>query len=67
LSENTGFAAHLCQDGARICNDLGIMRVCLETQVMHRLEECLDEIAARAVANATEGQRDQRQEGVSLQ
>jgi hypothetical protein len=55
------------QVGARICNGLGIMRACLELQVMHRLEERMDEIAKRAVANATELKRDQREEGVSLQ
>jgi hypothetical protein len=43
------------------------MRACLELQVMHRLEERMDEIAKRVVANATELKRDQREEGVSLQ
>ena len=52
--------------GARICNGLGIMRACLETQTLQKIEERMDEIADRAVANATERQRDQR-EGVSLQ
>ena len=42
------------QVGARICNGLGIMRACLETQTMERLEERMDEIADRAVANAGE-------------
>ena len=54
------------QVGARICNGLGIMRACLETQTLQKIEERMDEIADRAVANATERQRDQR-EGFSLQ
>jgi hypothetical protein len=54
------------QVGARICNGLGIMRACLETQTLQKIEERMDEIADRAVANATERQRDQR-EGVSVQ
>jgi hypothetical protein len=45
---------------------LGIMRACLETQTLQRIEARMDEIADRAVANATERQRDQR-EGLSLQ
>ncbi len=53
------------QVGARICNGLGIMRACLEMQVIQRIEARVDEIAERAVANATGRQRDQR-EGVSL-
>jgi hypothetical protein len=50
------------QVGARICNGLGIMRACLETQTMERLEERMDEIADRAVANASD-----RTQGVALQ
>ena len=42
------------QVGARICNGLGIMRACLETATLERLEGRLDEIAERAVFNATE-------------
>src|SRR6516165_4677087 len=30
--------------GARICNGLGIMRACLETATLERLEERLDEL-----------------------
>ena len=32
------------QLGARICNGLGIMRACLETATLERLEERLDEL-----------------------
>ena len=52
------------QVGARICNGLGIMRACLETQTLQKIEERMDEIADRAVADATERQR---REGISLQ
>jgi hypothetical protein len=54
------------QVGARICNGLGIMRACLETQVMQRIEERMDEIADRAVANAADRRSDQSQD-VTLQ
>jgi hypothetical protein len=47
-------------------NGLGIMRACLETQKLERIEECVDEMADRAVANAAQRHRDQR-EGRSLQ
>jgi len=50
------------QVGARICNGLGIMRACLETQTMERLEERMDEIADRAMADAAD-----RTQGVALQ
>ena len=33
------------QVGARICNGLGIMRACLETQKLEQLEARMDEIA----------------------
>jgi hypothetical protein len=33
--------------GARICNGLGIMRACLETQKLEQLEARMDEIADR--------------------
>jgi hypothetical protein len=36
------------QVGARICNGLGIMRACLETQKLEQLEARMDEIADRA-------------------
>jgi hypothetical protein len=42
------------------------MRACLETQTLQKIEKRMAEIADRAVANATERQRDQR-EGLSLQ
>ena len=35
------------QVGARICNGLGIMRACLETQKLEQLEARMDEIADR--------------------
>jgi hypothetical protein len=35
------------QVGARICNSLGIMRACLETQKLEQLESRMDEIADR--------------------
>jgi len=35
------------QVGARICNGLGIMRACLETQKLEQLEARMDEIANR--------------------
>src|SRR5215831_15952396 len=33
--------------GARICNGLGIMRACLETQKLEQLEARMDEVADR--------------------
>jgi hypothetical protein len=45
------------QVGARICNGLGIMRACLETQTIQRVEERVDEIAERVAAGASEHQR----------
>jgi hypothetical protein len=33
------------QDGARICNGLGIMRACLETQKLEQLEARMSEIS----------------------
>ena len=32
------------QDGARICNGLGIMRACLETATLERIEGRLDQL-----------------------
>ena len=49
------------QVGARICNGLGIMRACLETQKLQQIEERVDEMAHRAVANAAQRHRDQRE------
>jgi hypothetical protein len=43
------------QDGARICNGLGIMRACLEQQKLEKLESRMDEIANRLARNATAG------------
>ena len=40
-----GPLGNLNQVGARICNGLGIMRACLETQKLEQLEARMDEIA----------------------
>jgi hypothetical protein len=56
------------QVGARICNGLGIMRACIETQTLQKIEKRMDELADRAVANATERlSLGDQHEGVSLQ
>jgi len=41
------------QVGARICNGLGIMRACLETQKLEHLEARMDEIADRVARKRT--------------
>jgi len=41
------------QVGARICNGLGIMRACLETQKLEQLEPRMDEIADRVARDRT--------------
>jgi hypothetical protein len=41
------------QVGARICNGLGIMRACLETQKLEQLESRMDEIADRVAHERT--------------
>jgi hypothetical protein len=41
------------QVGARICNGLGIMRACLETQKLEQLEARMDEIAERVARDRT--------------
>ena len=41
------------QAGARICNGLGIMRACLETQKLEQLEARMDEIADRIAHERT--------------
>ena len=41
------------QVGARICNGLGIMRACLETQKLEQLEARMDEIADRVARGRT--------------
>src|SRR5215831_11089160 len=43
------------QVGARICNGLGIMRACLETQKLEQLEARIDEIAHRVARDRTNG------------
>ena len=46
------------QVGARICNGLGIMRACLETQKLEQLEARMDEIADRVARNRTNASRE---------
>src|SRR5262245_66488442 len=46
------------QVGARICNGLGIMRACLETQKLEQLEVRMDEIADRVARNRTNAVRE---------
>src|SRR5215813_10875331 len=46
------------QVGARICNGLGIMRACLETQKLEQLEARMDEIADRVARNRTNAARE---------
>jgi hypothetical protein len=46
------------QVGARICNGLGIMRACLETQKLEQLEARMDEIADRIAHERTGAARD---------
>jgi hypothetical protein len=46
------------QIGARICNGLGIMRACLETQKLEQLEARMDEIADRVARNRTNAARE---------
>jgi hypothetical protein len=46
------------QVGARICNGVGIMRACLETQKLERLESRMDEIADRVARHRTTAARE---------
>jgi hypothetical protein len=46
------------QVGARICNGLGIMRACLETQKLEQLEARMDEIADRIARDRTNAARE---------
>jgi hypothetical protein len=46
------------QVGARICNGLGIMRACLETQKLEQLEARMDEIADRVARDSTNAARE---------
>jgi hypothetical protein len=48
------------QVGARICNGLGIMRACLETQKLEKLEGRMDEIAERVARDRTRPAHDRR-------
>jgi hypothetical protein len=46
------------QVGGRICNGLGIMRACLETQKLEQLEARMDEIADRIAHERTGAARE---------
>jgi hypothetical protein len=46
------------QVGARICNGLGIMRACLETQKLEQLESRMDEIVDRVAHERTGAARE---------
>jgi hypothetical protein len=46
------------QVGARICNGLGIMRACLETQKLEQLEARMDKIADRVAHERTGAARE---------
>jgi len=46
------------QVGGRICNGLGIMRACLETQKLDQLEARMDEIAHRVARDRTNAARE---------
>jgi hypothetical protein len=46
------------QVGARICNGLGILRTCLETQKLEQLEARMDEIADRVAHERTGAARE---------
>jgi glutamate synthase domain-containing protein 2 len=48
------------QVGARICNGLGIMRACLETQKLEQLEARMDEIADRVAHERTGAAHDRK-------
>ena len=50
------------QVGARICNGLGIMRACLETQKLEQLEARMDEIADRVAHERTNSSRRARED-----
>jgi len=49
------------QVGGRICNGLGIMRACLETQKLEQLESRMDEIADRVARDRTNAARERDQ------
>jgi hypothetical protein len=49
------------QVGARICNGLGIMRACLETQKLEQLEARMDEIADRVARDRPNAAHDRKQ------
>ena len=46
------------QVGARICNGLGIMRACLETQKLEQLEARMDEMTDRVARYKTNAARE---------
>jgi hypothetical protein len=51
------------QVGAQICNGLGIMRACLETQKLEQLESRMDEIADRVAHERTCAARERTRRG----
>src|SRR5260221_9918072 len=48
------------QVGARICNGLGIMRACLETQKLEQLEERIEKIIDHVPKRITHTEEDER-------
>jgi hypothetical protein len=48
------------QVGARICNGLGIMRACLETQKLEQLEERVEKIIDHVPKRITHTEEDER-------
>jgi glutamate synthase domain-containing protein 2 len=48
------------QVGGRICNGLGIMRACLETQKLEQLEARMDEITNRVARDRTYAAHDRK-------
>src|SRR6476619_8131897 len=48
------------QGGARICNGLGIMRACLETQKLEQLEERVEKIIDHVPKRITHTEEDER-------
>jgi hypothetical protein len=46
------------QDGVRICHGLSVLRTCFETQMLESIQARVNDIAERAVAEASERSRD---------
>lgn len=55
------------QDGSRIANALGIMRQCLETQTLERLEQRMNEIGDRVEGGARQAPTYPTREGSAVQ